>query len=240
VTAHTTLVVAHRTCPLDAPENSIAGIAHAAGVGADLVELDVRRTRDGVPVLMHDRTAWRTAGAPVPVLALTAAHARRLRHRRSDAPVPTLGDALRELPCDLGLAVDVKHASATTSVVAAIRTYGLAGRAAIWSERLRALRTAAREAPEIETALLRDTTSPRGLRRFLDDAAAVGAHGISAHWSVVTREFVTWAHGRGLRVFSWCEERGAHRDKLDVALDGIVTEWPALVRESLGTTEARA
>ncbi|MDH3707216.1 MAG: glycerophosphodiester phosphodiesterase, partial [Acidimicrobiia bacterium] len=43
-------VIAHRTCPLDGPENSLAGIATARELGADLVEIDVRRTADGVPV----------------------------------------------------------------------------------------------------------------------------------------------------------------------------------------------
>lgn len=51
------LVIAHRTCPRDAPENSLEGIARATELGADVVEVDVRRTADGVPVLVHDRPA---------------------------------------------------------------------------------------------------------------------------------------------------------------------------------------
>jgi glycerophosphoryl diester phosphodiesterase len=53
------LVIAHRTCPRDAAENSIAGIREAAKAKADVVEIDVRLTSDGHPVLMHDPSLWR-------------------------------------------------------------------------------------------------------------------------------------------------------------------------------------
>ena len=49
-----TLVVAHRTCPRDARENSLDGIAVAGRSGADVVEVDARRSRDGTAVLLHD------------------------------------------------------------------------------------------------------------------------------------------------------------------------------------------
>ena len=41
------LVIAHRACPHYAAENSLDGIARAARLGADAVEIDVRLTRDG-------------------------------------------------------------------------------------------------------------------------------------------------------------------------------------------------
>ena len=45
--------IAHRTAPLDAPENSLAGSVRSGELGADYVEIDVRLTRDGVPVMLH-------------------------------------------------------------------------------------------------------------------------------------------------------------------------------------------
>ena len=59
------LIIAHRACPQHAPENSIAGIRRAAELGADGVEVDVQRTLDGVPILMHDSTLGRSAGLPL-------------------------------------------------------------------------------------------------------------------------------------------------------------------------------
>ncbi len=53
-------VAAHRGGHLTVPENSLASIDEAIRAGADIVELDVRETRDGVMVLLHDRNLDRT------------------------------------------------------------------------------------------------------------------------------------------------------------------------------------
>src|SRR5687768_8195818 len=57
------LILGHRGAPYDAPENTLASFARALEQGADGVELDVRRARDGVPVIIHDETLDRTSGA---------------------------------------------------------------------------------------------------------------------------------------------------------------------------------
>lgn len=54
------LVVAHRGDWRNFPENSIAAIESAIKMGADIVELDVQRTKDGHLILMHDKTLDRT------------------------------------------------------------------------------------------------------------------------------------------------------------------------------------
>lgn len=54
------VVVEHRTAPLDAPENTVPGIAAAALTGASWVEMDVRWTKSHFPVLSHDPTVDRT------------------------------------------------------------------------------------------------------------------------------------------------------------------------------------
>lgn len=54
------LVVAHRGEGVDEPENTIAALRAVAAAGADVVELDVRPTRDGVPIVLHDDTFTRT------------------------------------------------------------------------------------------------------------------------------------------------------------------------------------
>ena len=48
------LVVAHRGASSTHPENTVAAFDAAVASGADVVELDVRLTSDGVPVVLHD------------------------------------------------------------------------------------------------------------------------------------------------------------------------------------------
>lgn len=77
----TVLVVAHRACWRTAPENSLRAIRDCVKLGVHMVELDVRRTRDGALVLMHDETVDRTTNGTGRVEDLTLAQIRALRLR---------------------------------------------------------------------------------------------------------------------------------------------------------------
>lgn len=98
------IVLAHRGCWADgAPEVSIAAIRACGPVGAQAVEIDVQKTRDGVLVLMHDESVDRTTNGTGRVADMTLAqiHALRLRAGAggegaalTDERVPTLEEAL--------------------------------------------------------------------------------------------------------------------------------------------------
>lgn len=93
------LIAAHRGAHLDQPENSLPAIRRAVEVGADIVEIDIRLTRDGVPILMHDETVDRTTNGTGAVAEMTLEEIRALRLRGpdgeiTDLPVPTLEEAL--------------------------------------------------------------------------------------------------------------------------------------------------
>ncbi|MEV5882975.1 glycerophosphodiester phosphodiesterase [Streptomyces sp. NPDC052020] len=87
---HTVTAVAHRGDPYRVRENTIDSLRSALGRGADAVEIDVRLTRDGVPVLLHDETLRRLWERDRPLRALTAAEVSAL----TDGRVPTLAQAL--------------------------------------------------------------------------------------------------------------------------------------------------
>jgi glycerophosphoryl diester phosphodiesterase len=65
-----TEVVAHRGATAEAPEHTLAAYRHAAAIGADAVECDVRMTRDGVLVCVHDRRVTSTSDGRGVVSAL--------------------------------------------------------------------------------------------------------------------------------------------------------------------------
>lgn len=95
--------VAHRSCWRAASENSIAGIEACAKLGIDLVEIDVQLTRDGVPVLMHDRDVARMTGGVGKIADMSLSDLKKFRLRKgagglgaamTDASIPTLAEAL--------------------------------------------------------------------------------------------------------------------------------------------------
>lgn len=226
------VIIAHRTSPLDAPENSLAGIARSGVLGADYVEIDVRRTRDGVPVMLHDALLLRTALRPWPVSWATAAGLRRARLRKGGEPVPTFAEAVAALPDGLGFAIDTKDPDAAEAIVAELRNQGKLHRSLLWAQSERAVRWYAAHAGDeaAEVALLRDALTPEDIDRFLDDALAFGATAISAHEDSVDVAFLDRAHTLGLRVHCWFQSETTQRAKAQLPLDGIVTDWPVEAR----------
>jgi len=93
------LVVAHRGDWRNFPENSLEAIDNAIKMGVDIVELDVKRTKDGELILMHDRTLDRTTTGKGLVSELTIDSIRKLKLKngcniRTIHKVPTLEEAL--------------------------------------------------------------------------------------------------------------------------------------------------
>lgn len=227
------LVVAHRTLPRDAPENSLAGIRAAAEAGADAVEVDVRRTSDGIPVLLHDPYLRRTTGVAWPVRLAPWRVVRRLHLGDTGERVPSLAAALDALPPGLRIALDMKDPGCAPAAVDVVRRLAEEHRTLLWSQHEEAVRWCARHAPDMECSLLRDAMTDKAEARFLRDAVAFGAGGISVHWDRATPTLVAKAHDAGLRVYSWCQERHRHVERKGVGLDGVVTDWPADARAVL-------
>jgi glycerophosphoryl diester phosphodiesterase len=94
-------IIAHRGFRTLFPENTLVAITGAFDLGADAVELDVRLTADGIPVLMHDATVDRTTNGTGQVSSLMLAQIERLDacskfgHGTAPCPVPTLQSALQ-------------------------------------------------------------------------------------------------------------------------------------------------
>ncbi len=79
-------VIAHRGASHLAPENTLASVELAWRLGADAVEVDVRLTRDGRIVAIHDETTDRTAGTHLEVATTHSSQLRRLDVRPPQAP----------------------------------------------------------------------------------------------------------------------------------------------------------
>lgn len=222
----TAVVIAHRTCPRHEAENSLAGIARAGTLGADAVEVDVRLTRDGVPVLVHDRTLLRIVGWPLPTRWLSFDRVRSLRRRDNGLLIPTFEEALNALPTGVMMAVDTKDPKAAPAVTELVRRMGFEDRVLLWAQSMAAVRHFAEALPDVERALLRDTRGEAATRRFVDDAQRCGADAISVHWDRISPQFVAEAQGRGFKVYAMAQNEESQASKLAAGLDGIVTNWP--------------
>jgi glycerophosphoryl diester phosphodiesterase len=133
------LVIGHRGNPVALAENTIESLQNAVDAGVDAVEFDVRVTRDGVPVVIHDATLDRTTSAVGRVDALTAlelesvdASARAPTRGKGQLRVPRLDQALerfREIP----LIIEVKELAAADVTERMVRKFGIQDRVLIGS-----------------------------------------------------------------------------------------------------------
>ncbi|MGY1828526.1 MULTISPECIES: glycerophosphodiester phosphodiesterase [unclassified Blastococcus] len=145
-------VVAHRGATAEAPEHTLAAYRNATVIGADAVECDVRMTRDGVLVCVHDRRVRHTSNGRGVVSALDLAEleqfrfgARRARRIRVDDAVAAdepdvengrvltldrLLEYVSATPGSVRLAIETKHPTRHTNrveqeLVRSLRRYGL-------------------------------------------------------------------------------------------------------------------
>ena len=216
-------VIAHRTCPRHAAENSVAGIRMAHALGADGVEIDVQRSLDGVLLLHHDHTLWRKARLPVPLWMVPSWLVRR---RLGAERLVTLEAALDATAPGLLIAIDIKHPRAARAVAAAVRGRRMEQQALLWSKSIRACALLAKIAPGFEVAFLCDAKRSRSVRTMLRNATGAAASAISVHWDIVTPAFVAEAHSRGLLVYAMARDSESQAAKLDCGIDGVVTDWP--------------
>ena len=108
-------IIGHRGACGYAPENTIESIRTASDMGVKWVELDVKLTKDGIPVIFHDDTLDRTTNGYGPVADITYEDLRQLEAGSwfSDGftgiKIPTLDEVIEELiEMDLGLNLEIK------------------------------------------------------------------------------------------------------------------------------------
>ena len=226
-----TAVLAHRGASAAAPENTLAAFEKAVALGADGVELDVRRTADDDLAVHHD--ARLADGRLICDL------------RRSELPdhVPSLNEALAACG-DLVVNVEIKNwprdpdhdpslrlADAVAAIVAPmgarviVSSFNLAD-----VDRVRAID------PTIPTGTLATFGPDADLAgRFVDRARRRGHTAVHPHHGAVTPHLVDLAHAAGLRVNTWTvDDPDRIRQLASLGVDGIVTNVPDVALAALG------
>ncbi|MBO1335979.1 glycerophosphodiester phosphodiesterase [Streptomyces sp. VRA16 Mangrove soil] len=212
----TVTAVAHRGDPYRVRENTLPSLRSALERGADAVEIDVRLTRDGVPVLLHDSTLKRLWRHDRPLSALPAAEVREV----TSGAVPTLAEALDAL-ADARVMVDLPGATprAVRTVVGAIRDAGAADRVYYCAGAEAMLMVRAAD-PAAEIALTWTTLAPP--RPAL--LAAVRPRWLNYRFSLVNRDLAARVHRDGHLVSVWTPDtKASMRKLLDIGVDSITT-----------------
>lgn len=223
----TPLILGHRGASALAPENTLAAFARAIADGADGIEFDVRLSRDGIPVVIHDDTLKRTGLMDRLVSDLTAAELQQVdvgswfARRSPQSPNSFSGESLPQLSqvFDLFsqlagvLYVEMKcetqeGPALAAQVVRLIREYELSDRVVVESFDLPSIQAVKQADSGIRTAALFEPKLSHPistLRRLkmVDRALEIQADEIALHYTLAAGAVVESARKRGLEVVVW-------------------------------------
>src|SRR5580698_11514940 len=118
------IAIAHRGEPVGHRENTLPAFAAAAALGADMVEIDLRRTRDGAIVVLHDQTLERLWGRATSVGDVDLVEVGALGE--DDVRIPTLAAVLDAVP--LPLMVDFTRREVVPGGLQAVQAAGALAR----------------------------------------------------------------------------------------------------------------
>ncbi len=251
------LVVAHRGDSGQAPENTRLAIERAIDIGVDMVEVDVRLTKDGMPILIHYARLKHTTTGRGLVTDHTWEEIRRLDAGAWMGPefagerVPSLEDVLELTRGRVPLNLDFQTPDVVAPGVAVVRDAGMAGDVVVSGCRVECFDIMGAATNEI-TTLLNPDDLPAGLdpaeagmdaaaattvaRRSVDAAGALGAAGINLPHSVVDAALVARARKVGLGVWVWVvddEDRVA--ELIDMGVTAVTTNRPARMLAMVGS-----
>lgn len=199
------LRLAHRGDWRRAPENSLPAMLAALAVpGCDGLEFDVRASREGVPIVLHDETLLRVQGISARASDLTAAELSR-------HGVPRLSDVLAGVGPGPFLDVELKEdlASAVVGALEAARGDPPA-RTVVSSFDPAALASIRRRAPAWPCWLNAVDLSPATLAV----ARELGCRGVSAQWRAIDERSVGRARSAGLEIAAWTVRRRSTFERL--------------------------
>jgi glycerophosphoryl diester phosphodiesterase len=214
-----TLAIAHRGDWSAAPENTLAAFLAAERAGADMSELDLRRTADGAVAILHDETLERIWGLPHPNADLTRDDLERIG-------IPELANVLGAVSSPLMLDyVDADVVEPALEAIEAAEAFArviFAGGNVAGHRRIREL------APEARIALSWESEEPPA-QALLDELRVEYFNPCS---DLVEPELVAAMHARGLRVSTWTVDRSSELARvLDAGVDAVISNRiAALVR----------
>tara|TARA_B100000700_G_C15006453_1_gene838769 strand:- start:1029 stop:1913 length:885 start_codon:yes stop_codon:yes gene_type:complete len=168
-------IIAHRGASVERPECTLSSIERAIQVGATAVEVDIRTTKDGALVIMHDATVDRTTDGSGQVNELTLAEIQKLdagswfSKRFRGEPVPTLQDVLETCKGRIDVVLDLKEYGDQyrNEVVRQVRQYGEPERMIIGVRSMAHIETFSELLPE--AILLGLISNPSEIEQFVEN-----------------------------------------------------------------------
>jgi glycerophosphoryl diester phosphodiesterase len=211
------LKIGHRGAKGHEAENTLASFQKAIALGVDMIELDVYQSKDGIPVVIHDKTINRTTSGSGLVCDFTA-------KELQEFGIPTLEDLFHLVKNQCEINIEIKSFEATKSVLDVIDSKSFAKEKIIISSfDWNALQEVRFHDNDIRIGVLTETD----IDLALAFAKFIKAHSIHPYYHLVTAENVQKIKEKNFKIFPWTVNEP--EDIIFVRslnVDGIITDFP--------------
>ncbi len=216
--------MAHRGGGAEVAENTIAGIEHGIKAGVDAVEVDVRATKDGELVLLHDGDLLRVCGQELLLREVTLRDLLGLRVFHEE-PFATFDEALECVGRRAKLFVEIKEPETTGKIISKIVAHDMMGQCVVISFFEEALQIAKECEPAIQTGLIYNTAPGK-----IEKAKALQADLVLPYYPLATTKANAFAHDLGLRVGVWSVNSKKKIEKMVAnGVDLIASDYPTML-----------
>ena len=207
VAAQNIQIVVHRGANALAPENTIASTDSALKYGAKWIELDVRKSKDGVLFNLHDETLDRTTNGKGKLVDMKAKYVRKLdagswfSPKFANTPLPSIADMLDYLQGKAYVFFDVKRGTPIPDLVKLVRKKGFADKSFFWFGDEAMLREFITLAPEMKIKV-----NAGNIERLKYWQSICTPSYVEIAPEKITDEFRTYCHQHNIKVMAACQE----------------------------------
>ncbi len=229
------VIVGHTGASSIAPENSLKSFQKAIELNADFIEFDLRLSKDGEIIIIHDENTLDTTGHNSLVNELTLRELKQLDNEGEK--IPTLIELIKIVKGKIKLQPEIKVPGITQDLVNILRKNILIESSIVSCFEIVELLKIKEIEPTLKIGYLipRVLTNKRMVNRYIQRAIKNELYAIHPYYQVVDREFVELAHDNGLKVNVWTvNEESMMRKLIDLGVDGIMTDDLALLNQVLG------
>jgi len=252
------MVIAHQGGDGLWPSNTLFAFEHAAALGVDVLEMDIHMTKDGVLVVSHDDTVDRLTDGEGFIKEMSLAQVQgfdaaydwsplddgaEYPYRGQGIAIPTLESVFERFP-DYRMNIEIKQEepSIAKPFCDLLRKRHMENKILVASFKDEALAEFRETCPEVATSGSRGQIKPFIYmhlaflgRLYPPNFSAVQLPIEDSGITLLTGRFVKVAHARGLWVDAWTIDDPAEmRMLIEIGVDGIITDRPDLLLETLG------
>ncbi|MBC8984981.1 glycerophosphodiester phosphodiesterase family protein [Pedobacter sp. N36a] len=235
------IVIAHRGSHLVKPENSIAAMEEAIELGVDYVEIDLRTTRDGHLVLMHNETVDGTTNGKGRIQDLTLDEVQKLSLNVKDGKqyrVPGFIEALKTCKNRINIYLDFKAAN-VLKAYQEIQAAGMQKQVLVYINKTDDYKSWRALAPQLPLM----SGLPKSIKTKEELAAVLQQMPLEATDNIPNPMLVEAMRENGLSIF--LDVQMANEDPIkwkaamDKGIQGLQTDHPAALIQYLKTNQLR-